>query len=100
MSRITVTCLSISMLSINLKPTCPLFVFQVTVNSQSARGTGPNKKLAKRAAAEVLLQILGYSRPSPQPAKPALKGAASTESINAADSEGGKKKVSCQRISL
>ena len=36
-------------------------------------GVGPNKKLAKRKAAEEMLQLLGYSRPSPQPSKPAIK---------------------------
>jgi len=46
---------------------------QVTVGQQSATGSGPNKKLAKRAAAEALLQLLGYSRPGPQPSKPALR---------------------------
>lgn len=45
---------------------------QVTVGQQSATGSGPNKKLAKRAAAEALLQLLGYSRPGPQPGKPTL----------------------------
>merc|ERR1719339_933193 len=49
------------------------FVMQVTVGQQSATGSGPNKKLAKRAAAEALLQLLGYSRPGPQPSKPALR---------------------------
>jgi len=49
------------------------FVMQVTVGSQSANGSGPSKKLAKRAAAEALLQLLGYSRPSLQPSKPAIK---------------------------
>jgi len=49
------------------------FVMQVTVGHQSATGSGPNKKLAKRAAAEALLQLLGYSRPGPQPGKPALR---------------------------
>merc|ERR1719391_1003623 len=50
------------------------FVMKVTVGQQSATGSGPNKKLAKRAAAEALLQLLGYSRgPSLQPSKPAIK---------------------------
>ena len=35
---------------------------QVSVSQHSTTGTGPNKKLAKRAAAESLLQLLGYSR--------------------------------------
>ena len=45
----------------------------MTVGQQSTTGSGPNKKLAKRAAAEALLQLLGYSRPSLQPNKPAIK---------------------------
>lgn len=49
------------------------FVMQVAVGQQSATGSGPNKKLAKRAAAEALLQMLGYSRPGPQPGKPSLR---------------------------
>ena len=48
-------------------------VFQVSAAGANAQGSGPNKKLAKRSAAESLLQIMGYSRPSLQPAKPALK---------------------------
>ena len=47
--------------------------FQVSAAGQCAQGSGPNKKLAKRAAAEALLQLMGYSRPSLQPSKPALK---------------------------
>ncbi len=49
------------------------FVFQVQVGEQTCTGVGPNKKLAKRNAAEAMLQLLGYSRPSPQPSKPAIK---------------------------
>ena len=43
------------------------------VGTHVCTGSGPNKKLAKRSAAEALLQLLGYSRPQPQPEKPALK---------------------------
>lgn len=46
---------------------------QVQVGSSIAEGVGPNKRFAKRAAAEAMLQLLGYSKPSPQPDKPALK---------------------------
>lgn len=49
------------------------FVMQVQVGDKNCSGTGPNKKLAKRNAAEAMLQLLGYSRPSPQPGKPAIK---------------------------
>ncbi|XP_020286396.1 double-stranded RNA-binding protein Staufen homolog 2 isoform X2 [Pseudomyrmex gracilis] len=49
------------------------FVMEVTMGQHSAQGMGPNKKLAKRAAAEALLAQLGYSKPSPQPVKPSIK---------------------------
>lgn len=49
------------------------FVMEVTMGQHSAQGIGPNKKLAKRAAAEALLAQLGYSKPQPQPAKPSIK---------------------------
>jgi len=56
------------------RPRVREFVMQVQVGEQKCTGVGPNKKVAKRNAAEVMLQLLGYSRPSPQPAKPAIKG--------------------------
>ncbi|GFO44857.1 double-stranded RNA-binding protein staufen homolog [Plakobranchus ocellatus] len=49
------------------------FIMQVEVEEKSCTGTGPNKKLAKRAAAEAMLLILGYTKPSPQPAKSSIK---------------------------
>lgn len=49
------------------------FIMEVTVGQHSAQGVGPNKKLAKRAAAETLLTNMGYSKPQPQPAKPSIK---------------------------
>ena len=40
----------------------------------SAEGRAPNKKLAKRYAAEKMLEMLGYAKPLPDPpAKPAIK---------------------------
>lgn len=45
----------------------------MTVNGQSAEGMGPSKKVAKRNAAEKMLELLGYKVPQPQPPKPALK---------------------------
>ncbi|XP_026275861.1 double-stranded RNA-binding protein Staufen homolog 2 isoform X1 [Frankliniella occidentalis] len=39
------------------------FVMSVKVGDIVCKGTGPNKKLAKRAAAEAMLLELGYSRP-------------------------------------
>ena len=58
------------------------FLIQVNVAGETAQGTGPNKKLAKRAAAESLLQTLGYFRPSAQPGKPALKNSSSANSAS------------------
>ncbi|CAL4083623.1 unnamed protein product, partial [Meganyctiphanes norvegica] len=49
------------------------FIMQVTVGTKSAQGSGPKPKFAKRAAAISMLQLLGYSRPQPQPGKPAIK---------------------------
>jgi len=46
---------------------------QVQVDDHTCTGVGPNKKLAKRHAAEAMLQLLGYNKPSPQPSKPAIK---------------------------
>lgn len=40
------------------------FVIQASVNGVSANGVGPNKKLAKRAAAQALLTLLGYATSS------------------------------------
>lgn len=50
-----------------------MFLVQVTVCGQSAEGMGPSKKVAKRNAAEKMLDLLGYKVPQPQPPKPALK---------------------------
>lgn len=36
------------------------FIIQATVNGCSCKGTGPNKKIAKRNAAQALLTLLGY----------------------------------------
>ncbi|XP_068450898.1 double-stranded RNA-binding protein Staufen homolog 1 isoform X1 [Clinocottus analis] len=49
------------------------FVMQVTVCGETAEGMGPSKKVAKRNAAEKMLELLGYKVPQPQPPKPALK---------------------------
>lgn len=46
--------------------------FQVKVGNQTAEGMGTNKKVAKRKAAENMLELLGFKVP-PAPAKPALK---------------------------
>ncbi|XP_011505196.1 PREDICTED: double-stranded RNA-binding protein Staufen homolog 2 [Ceratosolen solmsi marchali] len=49
------------------------FIMKVSVGQYSAQGIGPNKKLAKKAAAEALLKTMGYSKPQPQPTKPSIK---------------------------
>ncbi|XP_047928461.1 double-stranded RNA-binding protein Staufen homolog 1 isoform X9 [Anser cygnoides] len=49
------------------------FVMQVKVGVHTAEGMGTNKKVAKRNAAENMLEILGFKIPQPQPPKPALK---------------------------
>ncbi|KAM5304536.1 double-stranded RNA-binding protein Staufen homolog 1 isoform 7-T16 [Glossophaga mutica] len=49
------------------------FVMQVKVGKHTAEGMGTNKKVAKRNAAENMLEILGFKVPQAQPTKPALK---------------------------
>lgn len=50
------------------------FVIEASVNGHSCTGVGPNKKIAKRNAAEALLAALGYSHPpTNQNPKPAIK---------------------------
>ncbi|KAK9718980.1 Double-stranded RNA binding motif [Popillia japonica] len=47
------------------------FVIQASVNGVACNGVGPNKKIAKRSAAQALLNALGYGNPnSTTPAKP------------------------------
>ncbi|KAM4692118.1 double-stranded RNA-binding protein Staufen homolog 1 isoform 2-T3 [Rhinophrynus dorsalis] len=48
------------------------FVMQVKVGNHAAEGMGTNKKVAKRNAAENMLELLGFKIPPPPP-KPALK---------------------------
>ncbi|CAJ0923087.1 unnamed protein product [Ranitomeya imitator] len=48
------------------------FVMQVKVGNLTAEGLGANKKVAKRNAAENMLELLGFKIP-PTPPKPALK---------------------------
>uniref|UniRef100_A0A8C5GJI5 Double-stranded RNA-binding protein Staufen homolog 1 n=1 Tax=Gouania willdenowi TaxID=441366 RepID=A0A8C5GJI5_GOUWI len=59
------------------------FVMQVSISGQSAEGMGPSKKVAKRNAAEKMLELLGYKVPQPQPPKPALKTDEKVEQGNA-----------------
>uniref|UniRef100_A0A915Q830 DRBM domain-containing protein n=1 Tax=Setaria digitata TaxID=48799 RepID=A0A915Q830_9BILA len=50
------------------------FVMEVTCDDGlRCEGTGPNKKLAKRAAAEAVLTRIGYVKPMPKPGKSLLK---------------------------
>lgn len=58
------------------------FFIKVTVGTQSAVGSGPNKKVAKRAAAENFLQQTGYSRSSLAPTKSSLKISGETSEMN------------------
>ncbi|MEJ1279110.1 staufen double-stranded RNA binding protein 1 [Cricetulus griseus] len=53
-------------------PDGPLAI-KVKVGNHTAEGAGTNKKVAKRNAAENMLEILGFKVPQAQPAKPALK---------------------------
>lgn len=64
------------------------FVVQVEVEDKTCTGSGPNKKLAKRCGAEAMLQLLGYTKPSPQPTKSAIKSP-----HTAGGDQGGDKKV-------
>lgn len=56
------------------------FVIEASVNGHSCTGVGPNKKIAKRNAAEALLALLGYSHPTPP--KPAIKTEKEAETSN------------------
>lgn len=49
------------------------FTVQVCCEGVALTGVGPNKKLAKRAAAEAMLRHIGYIKPMPQPGKSLLK---------------------------
>lgn len=66
------------------------FLIQVMVGEKLCTGSGPNKKLAKRSAAEQMLQLLGYSRPNRLPSKPAIKA---TEGQSIVPGVGSDKKV-------
>ncbi|XP_041923114.1 double-stranded RNA-binding protein Staufen homolog 2 isoform X4 [Alosa alosa] len=46
------------------------FIMQVKVGGEMATGTGPNKKVAKRNAAEAMLLQLGYKASTPLPTSP------------------------------
>ncbi|WKY03112.1 hypothetical protein Q1695_016426 [Nippostrongylus brasiliensis] len=49
------------------------FTVQVSCGSRVCSGSGPNKRLAKRAAAEAMLAEIGYVKPLPPPGKSLLK---------------------------
>lgn len=42
-----------------------VFLFKVKVGNEITTGTGPNKKIAKRNAAEAMLLQLGYKASTP-----------------------------------
>ncbi|XP_074928367.1 double-stranded RNA-binding protein Staufen homolog 1 isoform X10 [Chelonoidis abingdonii] len=48
-------------------------IVKVKVGMHITEGMGTNKKVAKRNAAENMLELLGFKVPQPQPPKPALK---------------------------
>lgn len=51
-----------------------LIILKVTCGDElRCEGIGPNKKLAKRAAAEIMLAKIGYVKPMPKPGKSLLK---------------------------
>jgi len=57
------------------------------VGDNTCTGVGPNKRLAKRSAAEQMLQMLGYCLLAPQPSKPAIRsGAVDGRSISPSSS--------------
>lgn len=62
------------------------FVIEASVNGISCTGNGPNKKLAKRAAAEALLERLGYAKTT-QPAKPSIKPNEKEQNVTEASQE-------------
>lgn len=49
------------------------FVICVKYGEETREGKGPNKRLAKRAAAEAMLETIGYVKPLPPPGKSLLK---------------------------
>uniref|UniRef100_A0A8C9TJ57 Staufen double-stranded RNA binding protein 1 n=1 Tax=Scleropages formosus TaxID=113540 RepID=A0A8C9TJ57_SCLFO len=48
-------------------------IVKVKVCGLCSEGMGPSKKIAKRNAAEKMLELMGFKVPQPQPPKPALK---------------------------
>ncbi|CAL2052786.1 unnamed protein product [Caenorhabditis brenneri] len=49
------------------------FVIRVQYGDETREGKGPNKRLAKRAAAEAMLETIGFVKPLPPPGKSLLK---------------------------
>ncbi len=45
---------------------------QVVIGDKECEGTGPNKRLAKRNAAESMLSLLGYAKLLPPPPEKAI----------------------------
>jgi len=59
------------------------FTMQVTVGQHQAKGAGPNKKEAKKKAAEAMLQLIGFRTPEGQSASAQGEKTASTEKTDA-----------------
>uniref|UniRef100_A0A1I7X4P6 DRBM domain-containing protein n=1 Tax=Heterorhabditis bacteriophora TaxID=37862 RepID=A0A1I7X4P6_HETBA len=55
------------------------FTVQVMCSGRICTGNGPNKRLAKRAAAEAMLAEIGYVKPLPPPGKSLLKKKGETQ---------------------
>ena len=72
----------------------------MTVGNEKGTGTGPNKKLAKRAAAENVLLAMGYSKPAPQPAKSAIKSAGGGDADDHDEVEGGGGSDKAKKVGL
>ncbi|CAB3399227.1 unnamed protein product [Caenorhabditis bovis] len=80
---------------------CKEFMIKVTCGEQSCVGSGPNKRLAKRAAAEAMLALIGYVKPLPPPGKSLLKkkSTESTESKILSETADGEAVPTAQEIS-
>uniref|UniRef100_A0A915KTW8 DRBM domain-containing protein n=1 Tax=Romanomermis culicivorax TaxID=13658 RepID=A0A915KTW8_ROMCU len=76
------------------------YVIQVEVNSVTCRANGPNKKLAKRTAAEMMLEKLGYNKPLPLPGKPVLKQPKEIEPVEQAENQSKHIATGCPSSSL
>ena len=77
-SRIHFSLLHVILLSSDYSLLFPcMCVCQCQVDSEVTEGQGQNKRLARRKAAEAMIELLGFSPPSSKPSKPAIKSPAS-----------------------